>query len=108
MPQMLDYLEKNPKGDVKEWGISHATLEEVFLNVTKRSNFVFSAVAGKEEESKNLIADDAFEDPLPVDESETLLQDVSVDHVRVCFILIICLITPLVFTYNGLCVNSLM
>lgn len=31
----------NPKAIIREWGLSHATLEEVFLAVAKRSNFTY-------------------------------------------------------------------
>jgi ABC-type multidrug transport system ATPase subunit len=38
IPDALDYLEQS-KDDVREWGISQCTLEEVFLTVTKASGF---------------------------------------------------------------------
>lgn len=30
-----------PRPVVKEWGLSHTTLEDVFLEVTKREHFVY-------------------------------------------------------------------
>ncbi len=43
---LLQFLEQNSqkndeKGMVSEWGVSHTTLEEVFLNITKKYNFVY-------------------------------------------------------------------
>ena len=88
MPAIMNYLEKNADGEVKEWGISHATLEEVFLNVTKHSDFSFHGAAGDDDHIGNsensdkgginaVNAHDAFDEPLPVDENEALLRDVS-------------------------------
>ena len=35
---------KNSIKIVKEWGLSHSTLEDVFLDVTKRENFTYHVV----------------------------------------------------------------
>lgn len=34
-------LQKTSKPIVKEWGLSHTTLEDVFLEVTKREHFTY-------------------------------------------------------------------
>lgn len=39
LPQVLAHLESLSNGTLKEWGVSHTTLEEVFLRVTKMGHF---------------------------------------------------------------------
>jgi hypothetical protein len=42
IPPLIDELDLNP--DVREWGVSHSTLEEVFLAVTKKHNFKYDDI----------------------------------------------------------------
>lgn len=58
MPNILRFLESN-KGSasfVREWGVSHTSLEEVFLEVTKQNNFneYDDARRQQEEEEENI------------------------------------------------------
>ena len=45
LPPLLDALEVDATGMVSEWGVSFATLEEVFLHITASSGFELSANA---------------------------------------------------------------
>ncbi|EPZ36999.1 P-loop containing nucleoside triphosphate hydrolase domain-containing protein [Rozella allomycis CSF55] len=38
IPKFVDYLETNPDGLIKAWGISHSTLEDVFLRIIREAN----------------------------------------------------------------------
>ena len=35
IPKFVEYLERNPDGHIEAWGVSHSTLEEVFLKVIR-------------------------------------------------------------------------
>lgn len=47
MPALLDFVMADSR--VKEWGLSHSTLESVFLAVTKKHNFVYDEITEDEE-----------------------------------------------------------
>lgn len=47
MPALLDFIMADSR--VKEWGLSHSTLESVFLAVTKKHNFVYEEIESDEE-----------------------------------------------------------
>ena len=38
IPRFVNYLEQNPDRLIKAWGISHSTLEEVFLKLIRAAN----------------------------------------------------------------------
>ncbi|XJO74377.1 hypothetical protein BDV3_005203 [Batrachochytrium dendrobatidis] len=42
VPKLVKWLEENPEGLVKSWGIGQTTLEEVFLKLIRESNALFS------------------------------------------------------------------
>ena len=42
----------NPEAIVREWGLSHATLEEVFLAVAKKSNFTYDKIEMRDSKTK--------------------------------------------------------
>lgn len=47
MPLLLDFVMADSR--VKEWGLSHSTLESVFLAVTKKHNFVYEDIESDDE-----------------------------------------------------------
>ena len=60
LPNVIEQLEENTESDqaddrdnddklVKEWGVSHTTLEEVFLEVSRRANFDLAMAKDEEE-----------------------------------------------------------
>lgn len=70
VPDIVSRLEELSRTQmISEWGLSHASLEEVFLRVTKSNNFSYEEIqdtpAPEEEE--------ILEDDLPVDKTEEIV-----------------------------------
>jgi ABC-type multidrug transport system ATPase subunit len=42
IPTLINEIDTNP--NIREWGVSHSTLEEVFLEVTKKHNFKYDDI----------------------------------------------------------------
>eukprot|EP00002_Diphylleia_rotans_P007930 TRINITY_DN1758_c0_g1_i16.p1 TRINITY_DN1758_c0_g1~~TRINITY_DN1758_c0_g1_i16.p1 ORF type:complete len:1757 (-),score=347.90 TRINITY_DN1758_c0_g1_i16:421-5691(-) len=50
LPPLLEYLEsRESKELIKEWGLSHSTLEEVFVEISKKSNFKYDNIDEEDE-----------------------------------------------------------
>eukprot|EP01125_Pyxidicula_operculata_P020322 TRINITY_DN749_c1_g1_i2.p1 TRINITY_DN749_c1_g1~~TRINITY_DN749_c1_g1_i2.p1 ORF type:complete len:1080 (-),score=261.04 TRINITY_DN749_c1_g1_i2:788-4027(-) len=76
VPKILNFLELNKNGLIKEWGLGHATLEEVFLRVAKENEFGFED--GDHDDSKpndeiSEVKDDK-DDGIDVDDRPTSYQ----------------------------------
>jgi len=69
IPDALEFLERSSKDDIREWGISQCTLEEVFLTVTKASGFGAAQddadAAGKGKSGEVFCSDAGASDPAP-------------------------------------------
>ena len=59
MPALLDFVMADSR--VKEWGLSHSTLESVFLAVTKKHNFVYEEIESDDEIPDLPVGDSLYE-----------------------------------------------
>src|SRR4051812_2547338 len=48
MPNILQILEQEDETVVREWGVACASLEEVFLDVTKKTGFEYATIDDEE------------------------------------------------------------
>lgn len=64
IPSLLDFIKLDSR--VKEWGLSHSTLESVFLAVTKKHNFVYDEI----EDSDDDVSVDPSTSPLATTDLE--------------------------------------